>query len=279
MSSWTFHFLRRGDAGYEEARCAAVWNGRVPARYPQLIVYPEGNEDVCKIVRYAKQKGLSIGTKSGGHSWTASFLRDGGIFVDLARMNAFSFDAKTRTAEAQPAAYGSDLNAAMVDHGLMFPAGHCPTVGLGGFLLQGGFGWNSRKWGMACESVTAIDVVTADGNLIHASSTENADYFWAARGAGPGYFGLVTRFYLRVHTLPRGIMTARYVFELSDLDEVLIAIDSVSTQIPRDLEIGFFVAHDQDGIEGRPTLAVTADALSDTQEEANAALEIGRAHV
>ncbi|KAJ5526748.1 hypothetical protein N7513_010907 [Penicillium frequentans] len=274
MESWTFHTIRRGDPKYEAARCGAVWNGRVPDRYPELITYPENDAHVQAIVRYAKEKKMSIGIKSGGHSWTASFLRDGGIMVDLVKMNSFTFDVKTRAAVAQPAAYGSDLNAALVPHNLMFPGGHCPTVGLGGFLLQGGFGWNSRKWGVACESVMAIDVVTANGELIHASPTENSEYYWASRGAGCGYFGLITRFYLKLYTLPRGIMTARYTFETSDLDEVLAAIDAVSESVSPDLEIGFFVGRDQDGIMGRPTLAITADALSDTEEEARTALNL-----
>lgn len=274
MDSWSFQFIRRGDPAYENARRAAVWNGRVPDRYPELIVYPENDCHVRSIVLYAKSKGMSIGTKSGGHSWTASFLRDGGIMVDLAKMNHFEFDVQARTAIAQPAAYGSDLNASLEEHGLMFPAGHCPTVGLGGFLLQGGFGWNSRKWGVACESVMAIDVVTADGELLHADSTKNSDYFWAARGAGCGYFGLITRFYLQLHTLPGGIMTARYVFEVDEIDSVLTAVDGISAQISPDLEIGMFAAHDQDGILGRPTLAITADVLSATEEEAREALDI-----
>ena len=274
MEDWDFHHLRRGHADYEKARCAAVWNGRVPDQYPQLIVYPERDEHVRSIVLYAKEKRLSIGTKSGGHSWTASFLRNDGIFVDLAKMNKFSFNVASRTAEAQPATYGSDLNAALVEHDLMFPGGHCPTVGLGGFLLQGGFGWNSRKWGVACESVLAIDVVTADGDLIRADASHHSDYYWAARGAGCGYFGLVTRFFLRLHTLPHAMMTARYVFELEDFDAVVTSIDAVSEQVPSDLEISFFVGHDQDGIEGRPTLAITADALSDTDVEARSAMDV-----
>ncbi|KAJ5946430.1 hypothetical protein N7454_003269 [Penicillium verhagenii] len=274
MKSWKFQAIHRNDADYEKARCASVWNGRVPDRYPAVIVYPETEKDVQAIVLHAKEKGMSIGTKSGGHSWTASFLRDGGIMVDMIRMNKFSFGVKSLTAEAQPAAYGSDLNAALGEHDLMFPGGHCPTVGLGGFLLQGGFGWNSRKWGLACENVLAIDVVDADGNLIHASATENPDFYWAARGAGCGYFGLVTRFYLKLYTLPKGIMTARYVFERDDFDGVTLAVEQISDKISADLEIGIFIAHDQDGFNGRCTVALTLDALSDTEEEAHQALEL-----
>jgi FAD/FMN-containing dehydrogenase len=147
MDSWRFNFIQKGQTEDEQARCASPWNVRVPDRYPDLIAYPEQDQDVQSIVHYAKEKKMSLGTKSGGHSWTVSFLRDGGILVDLSKMNHFTFDVEGRSAEAQSAAYGSDLNTALVPHGLMFPGGHCPTVGLGGFLLQGGFGWHSRKWG------------------------------------------------------------------------------------------------------------------------------------
>ena len=274
MESWTFKVFRRGQDGYEAARVGACWNGRVPERYPELITLPECAEHVQDIVRYAKGKKLTIGTKSGGHSWTASFLRDGGILVDLEKMKKFNFDVTNRTAEVQPAVYGSDLNEELLKHDLFFPAGHCPTVGLGGFLLQGGFGWNSRKWGVACESVLAIDLVTAEGDLIHADASQNSDFYWAARGAGCGYFGLITKFYLRLHPLPKGIMTARYVFELENLDEVLSAVDDASGRSPPDLELSFFVSADQDGFMGRTTLAIVADALCETQEEARKALDI-----
>jgi FAD/FMN-containing dehydrogenase len=97
---------------------------------------------------------------------------------------------------------GEELAPALNARGRMFPGGHCPSVGLGGFLLQGGQGWNCRTLGWACESVRAIDIVTADGELVHASEDENTDLLWAARGAGPGFFGVVTRFHLRLHPRP-----------------------------------------------------------------------------
>src|ERR1700716_1284426 len=100
---------------------------------------------------------------------------------------------------------------------LFFPSGHCMTVGLGGFLLQGGFGWNSRLWGPACASVTAVDVVTADGALVHADETQNSDLLWAARGAGPGFFGVITRFHLRTQPVARAMTHDTWTFELDDL--------------------------------------------------------------
>jgi len=162
--------LWRGDDGYEAARRAAVWNGRKPNRFPEVIVRPRTDDEVIAAVRLARTRGLKIGVRSGGHSWAASFLRDGGMLIDLSRMTAFSVDAAARTAAIQPGLKGTDLNRALRKHGLFFPSGHCTSVGLGGFLLQGGFGWNSRQWGPACVSVRAIDVVTADGERVHADA-------------------------------------------------------------------------------------------------------------
>jgi FAD/FMN-containing dehydrogenase len=131
------------------------------------------------------------------------------------------YDASTGTASAQPGVTGRELNELLAEHGRFFPSGHCPTVGLGGFLLQGGWGWNSRAIGPACMSIRAVDVVTAEGELIHADEQNNADYLWAARGSGAGYFGVVTRFELACHPRPTSIYTRTDVYSLADIDAVL----------------------------------------------------------
>lgn len=171
MKDWPFRVVRRGQPNHEEARTGACWNGRVPDRYPELIAFPECNEHVQSAVNHAKSISMQVSAKSGGHSWQATFLREGSLLLDMGKMNSVEFDVEKRTAVVQTAAHGADLNNALVPHGLMFPAGHCPSVGIGGFLLQGGFGWNSRGWGVACESVTAIDLVDANGQLIYAPMT------------------------------------------------------------------------------------------------------------
>src|SRR5262245_47769874 len=199
-------FIWRGERGYEDARRGDMWNRRVPARYPEVIAQPRTAEDVIAAVRLARQRGLKIAIRSGGHSWAATFLRDGGMLIDLSAMNSFSINVDARIATIQPGLRGTDLNRALHRHGLFFPTGHCRTVGLGGFLLQGGFGWNSRLWGPACVSIRGMEVVTAEGELVHASDQENAELFWAARGAGPGFFGIVTRFELALYPRPTVMM-------------------------------------------------------------------------
>ena len=154
----------------------------------------------------------------------------------------------------------------------MFPGGHCPTVGLGGYLLQGGFGWNSRLYGIGCENILAVDVVTADGTLLHASEDENQDLLWAARGAGHGFFGVVTRFFLRCHPLPRYIMNSRFWLSIEHLDETLESLDNIQDDFPRFLEVSILIGHEQEGVPGL-TVLVRADCLASTQSDANQALE------
>ena len=131
---------------------------------------------------------------SGGHSWAAWSVRDDALLIDLGGLRDIAYDPATGIAAVRPAVRGgTELAPYLAARGRAFPGGHCESVGLGGYLLQGGQGWNSRSWGWACENVIGIDAVTADGRRVHADADENADLYWAARGAGPGFPALVTR--------------------------------------------------------------------------------------
>ncbi len=132
--------------------------------------------------------------------------------IDLGQRKEMSLDETTGIAQVSPAVHGGDeLNPYLKAYGRFFPSGGCSTVGLGGFPLQGGMGWNHRGWGYAAEQVAAIDVVTADGELVRADEDQNSDLFWAARGAGPGFFRVVTRFHLRTRALPAGLSMTMHV--------------------------------------------------------------------
>jgi FAD/FMN-containing dehydrogenase len=263
----------RNDASYEQARRSAVSNGRKPDRFPDVIVRAQSDGDVVAAVQLAKERGLKIGVRSGGHSWAASFLRDGGMLLDLSQMNGFSIDVSMRTATIQPGLKGADLNRALLKDRLFFPSGHCMPVSLGGFLLQGGFGWNSRLLGPACCSILGMDIVTADGELVHANERQNADLFWAARGSGPGFFGVVTRFHLSLQPRPRAMMKSDYVYPIELLDDVLRWMRSIQSSLPLNMEPLVFVRRDMFDHSG-PTALVTAPVMADTQEEARAALAL-----
>lgn len=262
----------KGAPEYEAVRNGVVWNGHKPERYPDVIVQPMTEGDVISAVKHAWQKRMKIGIRSGGHSWTANFLRDGGMLIDVSRLNQITIDPDTGTATAGPGTFGGSLNEKLKDHGYMFPGGHCPTVGLGGYLLQGGFGWNSRLYGMGCENVLAIDVVLPDGTLVHADEKEHSDLYWAARGAGHGFFGVVTRFHLRCHPLPRAIMNSCFWLPIDHLDELISSLDDAQDSFPRHLEVSMFIGHDQQGFPGLSAL-VRADTLATTRAEARSALD------
>ena len=259
--------LERGDAVYEEARRGAVWNGRTPERFPDLIVQAESTEDVIEAVRLAAERGMRIGVKSGGHSWAGNHLRDGGMLLDVSRLDRLEVDAEAMTAVVGPG-FGS-IAGALEKQGLFFPGGHCPGVAVGGYLLQGGFGWNGRVHGPACMSVEAIDVVTADGELIHADEDNHPDLLWAARGSGPGFFGVVVAFHLRVYPAPRHISSSMMRYPIALAEEVFSWAREVGPEIAREVELSLFVHRGEDGA---PEILVISPAMVDSPEQAAAAL-------
>ena len=276
MTTFRGRLYWRGDDGYEEERVWPVFNGRKPDRYPAAILKAAHEDDVVTGVQLARERGLKVSVRSGGHSWAAWSVRDDALLIDLADMREISLDIDSSIVRVSPAVTGEELNAVLARHGLMFPGGHCPTVGLGGFLLQGGMGWNCRGWGWACERILAIDVVTADGELVRADESQNADLLWAARGAGPGYFGVVTRFHLQVRLQPKAITRSTYIYPMDLFDQVMHWTHEMHATLSQTIEIVIIgktiplppkVEH-----TGGPVLIVHALALADTLEEVVEAL-------
>ncbi len=263
--------LRRGEAGYEQARRGAVWNARTPERFPEAIVLASCEQDAVRAVRLAREEGLTVAVRSGGHSWAGSHLRDGSLLLDLSALRDHEVDERAMTAAVQPGCRGDELLAALAERELFFPAGHCPGVGLGGYLLQGGYGWNGRLHGPACMSVEAIDLVTADGELLRADESENADLLWAARGAGPGFFGVVTRFHLRLQRRPRITANALVTYPATVLAEVFEWAQRIGPRVPRTMELMLIVHRDE---AGEVEIVVTAPVLVEDEREAREALAL-----
>src|SRR5262245_37530456 len=120
--------LRRGMDGYEEARCAAVWNALTPQRYPDLIVLAEAEEDLVEAILLAREEGMRVGVRSGGHSWAGNHLRDGGMLLDVSRLDSIAVDAAAMSADVGPGCRGDRALAALAEQDLFFPAGHCEGV-------------------------------------------------------------------------------------------------------------------------------------------------------
>ena len=210
----------RGAEGYETARRATVWNGLLPDRFPDVIVQAHDTDDVVAAIRYARANGHQVGVRSGGHSWAASHLRDGGMLLDVSRLDHCTVEPDRMIADVGPGKVASVFAVELDSQGLFFPAGHCEGICLGGYLLQGGYGWNSPELGPACESVLGLEVVTADGEQIYCDPENHPDMYWAARGSGPGFFGVATSFKLRVHPRPAVWGTCLYMYPIEVADEV-----------------------------------------------------------
>ena len=267
--------IRRGDPGYEDARSEAVWNGRTPQRFPDAIVRAGSTDEVARAVTYARAHGLRVAIRSGGHNWSGAPLRDGGLLIDLSRMARCDVDPATARATVGPATTGRDLLAALAPHDLAFPVGHCPSVAMGGFLLSGGLGWNSRSWGPACADIEEIEAVTADGRTVVCDATRHPDLFWAARGAGPGFFAVVTRFRLALHPRPAVIMTCALTFPLTEVRRVTAWAARIAEQLPPNVETTLVLTPpgppDSEDPPG-PRLTVGATVFAATQAQALDAL-------
>jgi FAD/FMN-containing dehydrogenase len=262
----------RGDPGYEEARIGRMFNARRPGLFPAAVLLAQSEDEVVDGVRLASERGLKVSVRAGGHSWAGWSLRDDALLIDLGDLQEMTYHLTTGIATASPGLKGgAEFTPFLASRGRVFTGGHCPSVGLGGFLLQGGQGWDSRRRGWACENVVGIDVVTADGQLIHASEEENADLLWAARGAGPGFFGVITRFHLRTFPRAAAMTQDTWMFELDDLEPLLAWIDELLPSLERVVE-PVIAATRLPRPEGPPVLLLHTTAMCDTPEEAERVL-------
>ncbi|BAU82260.1 oxidoreductase [Streptomyces laurentii] len=187
-----------GDPGYDEAR--VVFNAMVD-RQPAVIAQCETPEDVANAVVFGREAGLPIAVRGGGHSVAGTALGDGALVVDLRRMRQVVADPEHMTVRIAGGATIGDLDRACEPFHVAVTGGRASTTGAGGFVLGGGSGWLERKYGLACDNLLAVELVTAEGGHVHADATENPELFWALHGGG-GNFGVVTSMTLRVHPLP-----------------------------------------------------------------------------
>ena len=183
------------DADYDKARTVVM--GGIDRR-PAAIVRVAGANDVAHAIKVARETGLELAVRSGGHSSAGHSVTDGGIVIDLRDMKAIDIDVDGRTAWAEAGATAGQVTKATAEHGLAIGFGDTASVGIGGITLGGGVGYLGRKYGLTIDNVVAADVVTADGEQLRVDATNHPDLFWAIRGGG-GNFGVVTRFQYRLH--------------------------------------------------------------------------------
>jgi FAD/FMN-containing dehydrogenase len=230
--------LVRGNPDYEEARRRGVWQTSTPARYPDLIVQADSVAEVCDVVRYARAHHTTIAVKGSGHNYTSTYLRDGGVLLDLSKLKRINFVAGGTEVLAQPGITNGELCAALTARGRAFPTGHHGGVGLGGYLLGGGMGWNGETWGQfACFNVAAVDVVTAAGITVRANAHSHPDLFWAARGAGPLFCGIATEFRLKTYATPPQILSSQFTYPLNSSGALARWLQRIADERPLDLDL------------------------------------------
>jgi len=227
--------IAAGEAPYDEAR--TVFNAMIDKR-PAVIAACADADDVVTALRFAHDAGLEVAVRGGGHSVAGLGLTDGGLVIDLRPMNAVVVDPEERTATVAGGATMSHLDRATERYGLATTGGRVSTTGVGGFTLGGGTGWLDRKLGFACDRLTAVELVRADGRQLRASETENRELFWALHGGG-GNFGVATSFTFRLDPVP-GVTVALLVWPAPAGPSVLRRYRDMVEEAPDDLGGGFF---------------------------------------
>ncbi len=272
--------ISANDEKYEIYRLALVWQMFKPRRYPAIIVQAASETDVIRTVKFARQHDYQVSIRCGGHNYVSSFLADGTLALDVSRLQGIDVDPLRRTVKVGPGVHSRTLTEELAKHDFAFPVAHPGRIAMGGYLLGGGQGWNGPAWGgAACLNIDAVDVVTAEGKLITANLQENTDLYWAARGAGPCFFGVVTSFTLKLYDNPKSILRSTYVWPIEVASEVSAWAYNKAMAIPDFVETWFLLtaapaadtANGQTGPSGKICI-VQSTAFAGDEASARAAL-------
>ncbi|MFC6955493.1 FAD-binding oxidoreductase [Halorubellus litoreus] len=239
--------IRPGDEGYDEAR--TVWNAMID-EHPALVAQCAGPADVIAAVKFAREHDHTISVKGGGHNIAGRAVQDDAFMIDLSRMNAVRVDPDAKTARVEPGVVLNELDHETQAFGLATPAGYNSTTGVAGLTLGGGWGWLSRKHGLTVDNLISADVVTADGELVHASEDENPDLFWGIRGGG-GNFGIVTSFEFQLHEVGPEVLSGPIVYPFDDAEMVLKEHRRLAADAPDEVAV-WFVIRDAPPLEAIP---------------------------
>ncbi|RDW93461.1 FAD-binding oxidoreductase [Aspergillus mulundensis] len=248
---------------YEQERTKRLFNTDIPARFPLAIASARREQDVVDAVNLAISKNCRISVRAGGHSYAAWSVRSHAILLDLGDYRECGLD-ENDVACVSPSVTGRELHDFLLARGRFFPVGHCPDVGVGGYLLGGGMGWNQPNLGWACEHIVAVDVVTAAGERKRADAHQNSDLFWAARGGGPAFPGIVTRFYLRTFPAPGIMRSSGYIYSVEHYSTVFNWALGIAATFEHSIEIVAIGSY-QTGIE-TPCITIALLAFGDDED-------------
>jgi FAD/FMN-containing dehydrogenase len=225
--------LQRTDPGYEGAR--RIWNAMIDRR-PALIVRCAGVADVRRAVNFARDHDLLLAVRGGGHNIAGTAVCDGGLVIDLSAMKSARIDPRARRAYVEPGVTLGEFDHEAQAFGLATPLGINSTTGVSGLTLGGGFGWLSRKFGMSVDNLLSADVVTANGELVHADAQNDPDLFWAIRGGG-GNFGVVTTFEFALHPVGPDVYGGLFVLPFEQAKDALVRYKAAMDDMPDDLAV------------------------------------------
>jgi FAD/FMN-containing dehydrogenase len=220
--------LQADDEGYDEAR--SIWNAMID-RHPAVIVRPLGAADVMAAVQFAREHDFEISIHGGGHHVSGYAVADDGLMIDCSAMKSVRVDPEQQRAWVEPGALLHDVDVETQAHGLVLPGGFISLVGIAGLTLGGGFGYLSRSLGLTVDNLGSVELVTADGEFVTASESENPDLFWALRGGG-GNFGVVTAFEFDLHELEPTVLAGPVVHDIADAPEVMGAVAEALQSAP-----------------------------------------------
>jgi FAD/FMN-containing dehydrogenase len=250
--------LRPGDDGYDAAR--KIHNGMTDRR-PTLIARCAGVADVVASVRFAREQQLLVSVRGGGHSVPGFSVCDGGLMIDLSRMRSVRVDAARRTARAEGGATWGDFDHETQAFGLATTGGIARPTGIAGLTLGGGHGFLMRKYGLACDNLLSVDVVTAEGHLLTASADEHAELFWGLRGGG-GNFGVATSFEYQLHQVGP-VLGGLLIYPLARAGEILRSYRDITSTAPDDLSLHAILATLPDGTQAAAVLVGYAGPIAE----------------
>jgi FAD/FMN-containing dehydrogenase len=260
--------LIAGNDGYDKARL--ILNPSFDKR-PALIAQPTGSADVQAAVNFARAHSLLVAVKCGGHSHSGQSTCDKGMMIDLSGFRGVRVDPKARRAWVDGGTLLGHVDHESMAHGLVAPLGTVSHTGVGGLTLGGGFGRVARKFGMAIDNVESMDVVTADGQLRHASASENPDLYWALRGGG-GNFGVVTNFEFRLHPMQRDVIAGAVQFPIARARDVLAMYAGYAASAPDELYMDPVIMAPPGGAPGSVSVEVCYCGPQENAERALAPL-------
>jgi FAD/FMN-containing dehydrogenase len=229
--------LRPAEDGWDDA--VLVWNG-MAAKVPSLVVQPTSAHDVAAAVAFARERRLLVSVKGGGHNIAGAAIAERGLTLDMSHMRELAVDPDAKLAQVGPGCLLKEVDQATQNYGLATVLGFVSETGVAGLTLGGGFGYLTRRFGWAVDSLEQVEIVTADGDIHTANREQDPDLFWAVRGGG-GNFGVVTRFTFRLHEVGPIVTGGLVIWSAERADDVLGAYRELTESAPRELTIAAVV--------------------------------------